>query len=100
MIFNYDIYQIVNIREVDYAFMGSRYGVTPKRLDYQLIYCGSVEAKSEFNALENLFEIFNLRHPNDYKGRSLSVSDVVVINNKTYYCDSIGWTEFEFDKEI
>ena len=30
--------------------------------------------------LENLYEIFNLEHPAGYKGRSMSVSDVVAVS--------------------
>lgn len=43
--------------------------------------------------LESLFEIFNLNHPDDYEARSLSVSDIVVLDGTPYYCDSFGWKE-------
>lgn len=47
--------------------------------------------------MENLFEMFNLRKPEDFHGRSLSVSDVVEIVRKNqtrrYYCDRFGWME-------
>lgn len=45
--------------------------------------------------LESLFEIFNLNHPDDYEARSLSVSDIVVLEGKVYYCDSFSWKEVE-----
>ena len=41
--------------------------------------------------------MFNLNHPNDYNGHSLSVSDVVQVIELSnveagfYYCDSFGW---------
>lgn len=51
--------------------------------------------ENDNNVLEELFEMFNVNHPEDYKGRSLSVSDVVAIVRKNvtryYYCDSMGW---------
>lgn len=75
--------------------------------DYQKIYSGelldqvSVGERAEkcntndFQILEDLFTLFNLNHPSDYTGRSLSVSDVVEIVRKDgsryYYCDCFGW---------
>lgn len=47
--------------------------------------------------LEGIFEVFNLYHPKDFTGHSLSVSDIVQIigsdegSNGYYYCDSFGW---------
>jgi len=97
MIFRYAIYQITNTREIDYAFMGLRDGIKPKVLDYNLVYTGQIKEESELHALEKLFEIFNINHPKDYRGRSLSISDVIAINGATYYCDSVGWTKIEFE---
>jgi hypothetical protein len=51
--------------------------------------------ENDNKVLEELFEMFNVNYPEDYKGRSLSVSDVVAIVRKNvtryYYCDSMGW---------
>ena len=47
--------------------------------------------------LEGIFETFNINHPKDFTGHSLSVSDIVQIigsdkgSNGFYYCDSFGW---------
>ena len=41
--------------------------------------------------LEAIFEKFNIDRPNDFKGHSLSVSDVVVMDDKPYYVDSVGF---------
>ncbi len=47
--------------------------------------------------LEGVFQRFNWQIPADYKGRSLSVSDVVVLRSgdahKAFYCDSWGFKE-------
>lgn len=59
--------------------------------DYKEVYSGEIEGVSEKIILEELFEQFNLRHPEDFHGHSMSVSDVVVLNGTMYYCDSIGW---------
>jgi hypothetical protein len=43
-------------------------------------------------ALDKAFEIFNINHPSDYKQRSLSVGDVVVLDRTlAYSCESVGW---------
>ena len=43
--------------------------------------------------LEALYTKFNMERPADFKGHSLSVSDVVVIKDKPYYVDSFGFKE-------
>lgn len=68
---------------------------------YDMVYEGEVAAKS----LEEIYRIFNLEHPMDYAGHSLSVSDVVEvvksdnINPGFYFCDSIGFQKVDFDVE-
>ena len=42
---------------------------------YDRVYDGKLDC----NSLETIFEKFNIDHPADYNGRSLSVSDVVEI---------------------
>lgn len=57
-------------------------------------------------SLENIYQKFNVDHPADYKGRSLSVSDVVEIresdtlNPGFYFVDSIGFKSISFDKSL
>lgn len=62
--------------------------------DYQYIYGGRL---SEQETLESLFEKFNLNHPENYGGHSLSISDVVVIQRnkraEAYYVDSIRYIQ-------
>ena len=48
--------------------------------------------------LECLFETFNNNKPSDYKRRSMSVSDVVVVNGRAFYCDKFGWKEVDFEE--
>lgn len=44
--------------------------------------------------LEILFEAFNRgNYPEDYKGHSMSVADIVSIDGRLWLCDSIGWTQ-------
>jgi hypothetical protein len=67
--------------------------------DYVPVYKGDVppevDQSNVYAVLEYLFEIFNIHHPENYPGRSLSRGDVVLIekdNTLTYYlCASFGW---------
>lgn len=54
--------------------------------------------------LEDIYRTFNVDHPADFKGHSLSVSDVVVLHqngqNTAHYCDSVGFQQVpEFLRE-
>lgn len=102
----FGIYQITDRDpEHDYRFMGldfvQKKGVTVSRANYDLIYAAPLTNK---DTLEAIFERFNIQRPADFTGHSLSVSDVVVLNDgstvKAYYVDSIGFAELpEFFKE-
>lgn len=59
--------------------------------EYTQVYTGEIEGNDDIVMLETLFEIFNLRHPEDFLGHSLSTSDIVVLDGTKYYCDSFGW---------
>ena len=68
---------------------------------YKKVYEGEVqEEKNILHTLESIFEKFNLHHPSDFYGHSLSVSDVVVLDGVSYYCDSYDWINTETGKEI
>lgn len=41
--------------------------------------------------LSIIFQHFNINRPDDYKARSLSVSDVVILDGIKYYCQKDGW---------
>jgi len=61
--------------------------------EYNNVYDGEIEVvgKRDEVILDMLFTEFNLNHPDDFHGHSLSVSDVVVLNGTIYYCDSLCW---------
>lgn len=102
----FGIYQITERDpEHDYRFMGLDYvekkGMMVARADYDLVYAAPLTDK---DTLEGIYERFNIQRPADFTGHSLSVSDVVVINDgesvKAYYVDSIGFAELpNFFKE-
>lgn len=64
--------------------------------DYNKVYEGTTEINKENTdkqILEILFEIFNVTRPSDFKGHSLSVGDIVVLNKQAYICDSFDWNK-------
>ena len=64
--------------------------------DFSQIYKGEIEAEDADSAKSLLFTIFNCEHPTDYKGRSLSVGDIVSLNDKDfYYCQPVRWKKIK-----
>ena len=102
----FGIYQITaRDQEHDYRFMNldfvKRHGMEVNRADYELVYTAPLTEK---DTLEAIYERFNIQRPTDFTGHSLSVSDVVVLNDgksiKACYVDSIGFAELpDFFKE-
>ena len=81
-------------------------GVQLNKDDYELVYEGIVGEFRGNATIEGIFTQFNTNHPEDFRGHSLSVSDVIVISlddkDTAYYCDSFGFTEmpeFFLEKE-
>ena len=71
------------------------------RANYELIYTAPLTPDT---SLEDIYTRFNLDHPADFKGHSLSVSDIVVLHQNgkdtAHYVDSIGYREVpKFFKE-
>ena len=67
-------------------------GHTVDRANYELIYTAPLEHGT---SLEDIYTRFNIDHPKDFKGHSLSVSDIVVLHqngeNTAHYVNSIGF---------
>jgi len=95
-------YELFQIKEGGngqaYQFMGMDFVKKNKLVvdknDYESVYRGEIR---EGETLDTLYEKFNLYHPDDFTGHSMSVSDVIVIekeHDKTaYYVDSFGFTK-------
>ena len=106
----YGIYQLKHNPELDHLrFEGTeslkRMGITKDNFDaiipenYELIYVGELselQEQTQGETLEAIYEKFNIDHPEDYRGHSLSVSDIVVLHqngeNSAYFVDSFGFT--------
>lgn len=56
--------------------------------DYEKVYEGDEDI-----TLDGIFEKFNIDRPADFKGHSLSVSDIIIADGKYYYVDSMGFTK-------
>ena len=97
------IYQIRRGGELDaYRFMNYDYlqskGVTPERGGYDAIYTGGfMDYGNARTNLDMIYQRFNVNHPADFKGHSLSVSDIVALKQNgvvsCHYVDSIGFRE-------
>ena len=85
------------MRFVSYAEL-KRSGDEPSIDHYELIYVAPLLPYKDQNTLLNdIYEKFNIAHPADFYGHSLSVSDIVAIRTNGpvsfHYADSIGFQE-------
>ena len=95
----YSIYQLDlsdntdNLRFMSLDWLESK-GLSVDRDHYQMVYAIQREPGE---TLEDIYRRFNIDHPEDFRGHSLSVSDVVVLHENgadaAYYVDSIGFKE-------
>ncbi|MBP0962218.1 MAG: DUF3849 domain-containing protein, partial [Oscillospiraceae bacterium] len=99
------IYQLKHTPENhDISFTGLDYlekmGKVVNRDNYDLVYSykedlSGIESMPVF--LESIFEKFNMDHPKDFEGHSLSVSDVVAVKKdgkiSAHFVDSVGFKE-------
>ena len=92
----YKIKRIKDVENCAYAFKRYEWAKNVLDLnDYEVVYEGELDYPEMPNALEELFEIFNVKRPKDFERRSMSISDVVEIDGKNYYCDFVGWEELK-----
>lgn len=98
----FEIYQLKSgdetrdVRFVPYERLESS-GKKPEFANYNKVYEGDISFIKGDTAekLESLYRQFNLNHPEDFKGHSLSVSDVVVLDNTAYYVDTVGFKQLD-----
>lgn len=105
----FSIYQLKRDEDMrDYSFASmdelNRRGLTVNPDNYEKVY----EApKTAEDTLDSIYYRFNMEHPADFRGHSLSVSDVIVFHENgvdtAHYVDSYGFTaipDFVTAKEI
>ena len=67
--------------------------------NYHTADYGTIEAETPERACEKLFTMYNENFPEDYSGRSMSVSDIVNLWDNSveppvktsWFCDSVGF---------
>ncbi|MGY3664969.1 MAG: YodL domain-containing protein [Roseburia sp. 1XD42-69] len=98
----FTIYQLKDDVPVDYHFRSlerlQENGLAVDPANYEKIYTAPLTPDM---GLERIFEKFNFDRPEDFKGHSLSVSDVVVLHQNgtdtAHYTDSIGFVDISED---
>jgi len=85
----------LNVQEDEQGRSVGFFGWKPEHA-MQLVYTMSVDRvvdseDADLAIAEEMFEIFNIRHPEDYRNRSLSVGDMVVIDGRKYACMPVGF---------
>ena len=101
---SFAIYQIKSGDELrDYRFEGlerlQNTGISVDHDNYELIYTAPLTNYNgnQNHTLNKLYEQFNINHPTNFKGHSLSVSDIIALkeNNRLsfHYVDSFGFVE-------
>lgn len=94
---SFSIYQLRNEDSTrDYRFEPydrlQAAGLTVDKANYTEVYAAPLTAGT---TLEDIYRTFNVDYPADFKGHSLSVSDVVVLHQNgqdtAHYCDSVGF---------
>lgn len=101
-----DQYAILQLRRCDETalerFMSLQYltdqGMKPDIDHYEVVYVSDLPVfENTVDLLEGLYTKFNMDRPEDFTGHSLSVSDIVALQQNSavncYYVDSIGFKE-------
>lgn len=95
----YELYQLKSAPETRNMQFESydrltKSGQTVSKSNYNQVYSGKLFTGE---TLDSIYERFNLRHPADFRGHSLSVSDVTVLykenQDQAFYVDSFGFKQ-------
>lgn len=99
----YAIFQLKNDEDLhDLRFASLSYAQTSvrtvKRENYNLVYMNQLKAAGSISdKLDVLYYRFNISRPNDFRGHSLSVSDIIALKQNgvvsCHYVDSMGFKE-------
>lgn len=102
----YTIYQLKDAPESRKLLFMPLHSLKSKEISvlpgqYDCVYSGQLtpaaDRQTDQEFLDWLFFQFNMNHPQDFHGHSMSVSDVVTIDRagtaRAYYVDVVGFTE-------
>lgn len=98
----YSIYQLRDDADKRLLFSSSeeaeKYGGIRKE-NYECVYAVYLVGEDAEEICEELYRIFNTAIPADFRGHSLSVSDVIVLGVKdayeAWYCENVGFKKIE-----
>ena len=99
------IYQLKGDAPMGLLFANLSETGTPNKENYEAVYGGAVQPDKPKNIiLEDLFAEFNVNPPKDFKGHSMSVSDIVALKKdgemSFHFVDSVGFKELpDFGKD-
>lgn len=73
----------------------------PSPSDYDKVYeIGRTElnitSEDAHDICDRVWEIFNISRPADFKGHSLSVSDIITLDDAAYYVEPFGFVRVPF----
>ena len=92
----YRLYQVIEDRIREVGFRSYQPNRPVQAADYHLTYQGEMpDEGSDTATLESLFYKFNMYHPEDFQSYSLSMADVVWLEDRAYYCDTVGWKRLD-----
>ncbi|MCR5143211.1 MAG: DUF3849 domain-containing protein, partial [Ruminococcus sp.] len=101
----FEIYQLktsAETRDIRFISLDNlvEQGKSPDISTYDKVYEGDFTEFEQAGGtigkqLEAVYTKFNMNRPDDFKGHSLSVSDVVVAKEKAYYVDTFGFKELK-----
>lgn len=104
-----DSYAILQLREdvddniplmfANYSYLQKK-EMEPEIDRYEVVYHGSISMSEDVNRqLEDLYVKFNIDHPDDFRGHSMSVTDIVALKVvgevSFHYVDSVGFQKLE-----
>ena len=98
---SFKIYQLPVAHEAkfcNFEFV-TEHNLLPKLSDYEKVYEGEVEVpegKDSETVCDHIYMKFQGAKPEGYTGHSISMSDVIEIDGKFYYCDEYSWEEVTF----
>ena len=100
---SFAIYQLRDNDDTAYLhYMNSEYlekkGLSVRKENYAAVYAGNLDCRGDTqDKLNELYETFNIHRPEDFRGHSLSVSDIVELKQNgvvsCHYVDSWGFKE-------
>ena len=102
---NFSIYQINGDRDNDRVCFENYESLKEYQHSDEVnasLYDKVYESEMDVDSLDGIFSKFNLYSPPDYKGRSVSVSDVIEITDSDmvqkgfYYVDSVGFKKIDW----